>query len=102
MTFSSIQSRVNATALKRLGNKGESDEILLDGTPVNGDFSEPSAQAYLDGVSAEGRTPQIVLPTVEVPAHPRNLIVQVSGRTFSVVEHKPDGFGMSTLLLEVA
>ena len=97
MSFAALQSRVNATALKRLGV-----DVLLDGVTVRADFAAPFAQGYMDGVSAEARAPQIVLDSASVPSSVDGKTVVAGGTTYTVVGHKPDGFGLSTLLLELA
>jgi len=47
--------------------------------------------------------PQIIdwLRYYEEPFDPINLQVSISGRTYKIVEHEPDGTGMSLLRLEV-
>jgi len=97
MSFAALQSRVNATALKRLG-----EDVLLGGVTVRADFSEPYAQGYMDGVSAEARAPQIALDSASVPAAVDGVAVVARGTNYIVVGHKPDGFGLSTLILELA
>jgi len=97
MSFAALQSRVNATALKRLG-----EDVLLDGVTVRADFAEPYAQGYMDGVSAEAMAPQITLESTSVPASVSGKAVVARGTNYTVVGHKPDGFGLSTLVLERA
>ncbi len=97
MSFAALQSRVNATALKRLG-----EDVLLDGVTVRADFAEPYSQGYMDGVSAEARAPQIVLDSASVPANVSGKTVVARSTNYTVVGHKPDGFGLSTLILELA
>lgn len=97
MSFAALQSRVNATALNRLGV-----DVLLDGVTVRADFAVPYAQGYLEGVSAEARAPQITLQSTDVPAAVDGKTVVAGGTNYTVVGHKPDGFGLSTLLLELA
>ncbi len=97
MSFAALQARVNATALKRLG-----EDVLLDGITVRGDFAAPYAQAYMDGVSAEASAPQVTLASAHVPAGVHGKAVVARGTSYTVVSHKPDGFGLSTLILELA
>ena len=97
MSSAALQSRVNATALRRLG-----EDVLLDGVTVRADFAEPYAQAYMDGVSAEARAPQITLESTNVPASVSGKAVVARSTNYTVASHKPDGFGLSTLILELA
>lgn len=97
MSFAALQTRVNTTALRRLG-----EDVLLDGVTVRADFADPYAQAYLDGVSAEAKTPQITLESTNVPAAVDGKAVVARSTNYTVVGHKPDGFGLSTLMLELA
>ena len=97
MSFAALQSRVNATALRRLG-----EDVLLDGVTVRADFAEPYAQGYMDGVSAEARAPQITLESTNVSAAVSGKAVVARSTNDTVASHKPDGFGLSTLILELA
>lgn len=97
MSFAALQSRVNATALKRLG-----EDVLLGGVTVRADFAEPYAQGYMEGVSAEARAPQMTLSSADVPANVDGVAVVARSTNYTVVGHKPDGFGLSTLVLELA
>lgn len=97
MAFADLQNRVNTTALNRLG-----EDIVLDGITVRADFSEPFATGYMEGVSAEARDPQVTLLTSDVPAPVHGKTVTARGKAFQVVSHRPDGFGLSTLMLELA
>ena len=97
MSFADLQTRVNTTALSRLG-----EDVLLDGATVRGDFATPYEQGFLDGVSAEARVPQVTLASAAVPALVHGKTVVARGSNYTVVSHKPDGFGLSTLLLERA
>ena len=102
MSFAALQSRVNTTALRRLG-----EDVLLDGVSVRADFAEPYAQGYMEGVSApsvsaEARAPQITLASSNVPASVNGKAVVARSTNYTVVGHKPDGFGLSTLVLELA
>lgn len=99
MSFSTLQTRVNATALKRLGAGGA---ITLAGNPVTADFCEAYTQAHFDGLAAESRSPQLTLASAEVPGGVRGQTVIVNSTSYTVTSHKPDGFGLSTLTLELA
>lgn len=92
-----LMQRVNTIALARWGAP-----VSVNGTSVQADFCKPGVTGYLGGVSAEATAPQIILLTADVPANPRGKSVVVGADTYTIVEHKPDGFGLSTLLLEPA
>jgi hypothetical protein len=98
MSTLTLQARVNAVVLKRLG-----EDILLDNyLTVRADFVAPYAQPVMDGVSAEALAPQLVLSSADVPAAVRGMAVVAREQKYTVVNHKPDGYGLSTLYLEQA
>ncbi len=103
MSFAALQARVNSRVLTRLGNKGASGIILLDGVEVNADFLTPYAQGMADGMAAEMSEPQLVLASTDVPAGVRGKSVVADGGNYKVAAGpQPDGFGLSTLVLERA
>lgn len=102
MSFAALQTRTNTSALTRLGNKGASGIVTLNAVAVNADFCKAYAQGMADGMGAEMSAPRITLATAEVCASVRGKEVTADGGTYKVVEHHPDGYGMSTLLLEDA
>ena len=55
------------------------------------------------GLSGMASTqPTLTLPTISVPASPVGLPVVVSGGSYLIAAHEPDGTGFSRLLLESA
>ncbi len=46
--------------------------------------------------------PAIELPTAQVPASPYGKAVTVNAVDYTIAEHRPDGTGISVLLLEAA
>ena len=48
------------------------------------------------------RSPPSPLPSAGLPADPVGLTLLISGVSYTVVEHRPDGTGVSILLLELA
>ena len=103
MSFAALQTRVNSRVLTRLGNKGAGGVILLDGIEVNGDFLKPYALGMADGMGAEMSSPQLVLASADVPAGVRGKSVLADGGNYKVAAGpNPDGFGLSTLVLERA
>lgn len=95
MDWTALQSRTNTAALAAFG-----EAITLNGALVRGDFCEPSDQVYLDGVSAVANMPQVIVASGNVPASPVGKTVVARSRSFIVGDARPDGRGMTTLLLE--
>jgi len=98
MTFLDTQiARVNTAVLARLG-----EPVTVNGQSVTGDFAQPWQQGFLEGVSASASQPQVVLADEDVPANPVGLSVVARGGTYTIAEARPDGYGLTTLLLETA
>lgn len=95
MDWTALQARTNAAAVAVFG-----EAITLNGVLVRGDFCEPSDQVYLEGVSAIASTPQLIVVSGDVPASPVGKAVVARGRNFTVGDARPDGRGMTSLLLE--
>jgi hypothetical protein len=63
----------------------------------------PRTVIAYEGLAGMASTmPSLTLPTASVPASPVGKAAVVSGSNYVVVEHQPDGTGVSTLLLERA
>jgi hypothetical protein len=88
---------VNTAALDTFG-----EPVTVDGTSVTGDFAQPWEQGFLGGVSAAASGPQLVLVDDDVPADPVGKTVTARGLNFTIAEARPDGYGLTLLLLEAA
>lgn len=97
MNWAALQTRTNSRALAVFG-----ETITLNGVVVQGDYCDPSDQVYLDGVSAVANVPQVVVASDAVPANPYGKTVVARGRNFTIGDTRPDGRGMTLLLLESA
>lgn len=80
-------------------------DCQINGQAVRGIFDRHYATAMplaaAAGLSAS--SPALTLPTAGLPAEPVDAIVSgLDGASWRVVEHQPDGTGMSVLLLERA
>lgn len=74
---------------------------VVGGVTVRAIYDEPGLASPLGVAGAMSNTPQITLPTASVPAPPYHVAVTVPGQgSFRVIEHIPDGTGISVLLLE--
>lgn len=71
----------------------------LAGLPVVGIFDNEHARADV-GVGFASSAPIFTMPTSAVPVLVDGAVLTVSGASYVVVEHRPDGTGISTLVLE--
>lgn len=92
-----LQDRLNALALSRFGQ-----DVLLNYVTVRADFVAPYAGGTVDGMGVEARQPQVIVVTSSVPENVRGKPIVVNGVNYTVASHQPDGYGLSTLLLELA
>ena len=97
MDWTALQTRTNAAALAAFGG-----DVVLDGLPVRGDFHEPADQVFLDGVSAVATRPQVVVLDADVPDAPVGKRCTANGQQWLVADARPDGCGMTVLMLERA
>lgn len=97
MSIADAFTRLHTTVLARLG-----EPVSLNAVVVQAAFYDPYAQMDLGGVAAASSAPQIALSSADVPANPVGMVVVSRGQNFRVVESKPDGFGLTLLLLESA
>lgn len=95
MDWTALQTRTNAACLAAFG-----ESVLLNGVTVQADYCEPSDEVYLQGVSAVANATQVVVASEWVPAHPVGKTVVARGRIFTVADARPDGRGLTTLMLE--
>ena len=74
----------------------------LDGASVSAIFDNGYARGDVGIAGLAGTAPALTLPTASVPASPVGKAAVVSGTTYTIVAHEPDGTGVSTLILERA
>jgi hypothetical protein len=77
------------------------DDANLAGGPVRGIFDSAYVSAG-EGLGMASTAPAFTLPTAAVPASAVGRLLVVRGVSYAVAEHKPDGTGVSLLLLERA
>lgn len=96
--FAALEARVNRAVFARLSNAA----TTLAGLPVDGIFDK-SYELASGGLAGMASTaPVFTLPTSAVPINPVGRALVISGVAYTVVEHQPDGTGVSLLLLEKA
>jgi hypothetical protein len=102
MTWQQLQEHTNAACMAVFGSALEAlgTQAVLGLVNVEGDFLEPSDQVYLEGASAISNTPQFIMLSSAVPVSVVGLSLSVAGRNFTVGQAKPDGLGLTILLLE--
>lgn len=74
----------------------------LGGSAVVGVFDNEHTVVPAGGFGMSSTQPRLTLPTAQVPADAIGQAVAVAGGAYVVVEHIPDGTGISVLNLEAA
>lgn len=74
----------------------------LGGVAVTGIFDRAYEQANVGMAGMASTSPVFTLPTASVPANPVGTALVTGGVNYFVVEHQPDGTGISLLLMEKA
>ena len=109
--FSALEQRLNASVFKRLSN---AVATFAGGEQVLGIFDEPHLRADVGYMDAASTRPSFTLPTAAIPDGPSwrsffagedgpvDLRLQINGVDYRVIEHEPDGSGVSRLLLQRA
>ena len=78
-------------------------DATLAAAPVRGIFDDDYVDSGLGARGMAGSGPAFTLASAQVPASPYGAALVVPGHgNYSVVEHRPDGTGLSVLLLEKA
>lgn len=77
-------------------------DALLDGVPVRGIFDAGHELAGVGALGMAASLPRLTLPTASVPAGVVGAALVLGTATYTVVEHRPDGTGVSELRLEAA
>jgi hypothetical protein len=82
----------------------QSDEFAVDATlngmAVRGVFDNEFDASSIAVGDIAGSSPGFTLRTVDVPAKPVGKLLVLGAKTYKVVEHRPDGTGVSVLRLE--
>lgn len=76
--------------------------VTVDGAAREAIFD---AEHQLGGLAVAGiaaAQPMLTLPTAHVPASPVGKAAVIGSTTYTIVEHQPDGTGVSRLMLERA
>src|SRR3990167_9548760 len=95
--FAALEARVNQSVFERLAN---AEASLNGGAAVRGIFDNGYAQTSVGIAGMATLSPSFTLATSDVPASPAGASLVVNGATYTVVEHQPDGTGVSVLHLE--
>ena len=73
--------------------------VTLNGVSTPAIFDAAFAVADSGPFGTAGNSPTLTLATADVPANPVGLLVSCAGVGYSIVEHQPDGTGVSLLQL---
>ncbi|MCK5602113.1 hypothetical protein KAR91_09595 [Candidatus Pacearchaeota archaeon] len=73
----------------------------LDGVDIQGIFDAEYFEVDAGGeVGSESTQPGFVCRDSDLPANPRDLVLSVDGTSYTVITPKPDGTGVTALVLE--
>ena len=78
------------------------ETVTLDGVEVAVIFDEAWQIGAVGDAGMMGTAPAAQLPTASVPAAPVGKTFVRGAVSYTVAEHRPDGTGVSTLILERA
>ena len=96
--FAAAQDRVNRACIRHLADASGT----LGGSPVEILF----ARDYVDSLGMSSSMPAATLPSASVPGNVIGMALQINGGNgvgnWRVVESRPDGAGMTVLMLESA
>jgi len=73
--------------------------VTLSGVTKAAIFDAAFALGSVGPFGMASNAPTLTMATADVPANPVGLSVVAGGVTYSIVEHQPDGTGISTLQL---
>lgn len=96
--FGQAIAAMNAAIAPMLGNV----LATIGGVDLPCLFADPATDSSLLGSGIQASDPTLVLATKDVVPGIRGMAVVVNGVNYSVSMHKPNGFGLSTLVLERA
>lgn len=94
MSFATLQSRVNTAVMAKL----LTDAATLDGVAVTGKFDN----AYTDPFGFAGSSPALTCLSADVSTAAQGTAVVVNSVSYTVAAIKPDGTGMTVLVLQEA
>jgi len=95
MNFAALESVANAAVLRHLANA----QVRVAGVTVPGIFSKP-ASVVGTGPGAADTSPTVKLASAGLPADPVDQPIEIDGIPYLVVDHAPDGTGISVLTVE--
>lgn len=96
--FAARQDRLNAAVFRHLSDTAGQ----LDGADVEGIFEDPSVIVGIGYVGLQDTRPTFTLPGESVDDDVEGKLLVIGARTWRVAEHRPDGAGVSVLVLEAA
>lgn len=99
MSFADAETRAAASVMGRMANATAS---FNGGAAASVIFDEAYAMAAAGSLGLASTSPAITIFTSDLPASPEGTPVVVRGVSYTVAEHRPDGAGLSVLLLEKA
>lgn len=100
--FAAIETRVNRRVIDRLSNVA----AVIGGTQVYGVFEMPFELGSVGLAGMATSQPELLVAATDLPAavrqDPAGEPIEVAGRNYRVAESRPDGTGITRLLLEAS
>lgn len=96
--FAALESRCTAAVFKRLANAVGT--FTASGAVVDGIFDAAGTTAMVGDIGMASVAPVFTLPSASVPTSPVGASMTINSVSYVVVQHLPDGTGVSTLVLE--
>ena len=93
--FARIEERTTRAVFAHLANV----EVVIGGVAVACIFDADYDTGVLSEYGVDGVAPVLTLPTARVPVPHFGVVLAIRGTDYKIVSHKPDGTGLSRLVL---
>lgn len=97
MNFRELAAEMDATIFDAL-----TDEVTINGIPVNGMFSAPWLQPQIGRLNTGMIEPQVAVRDADATGVNKGDPVEANGGSYEVVNIEPDGTGVTALILRPA
>ena len=98
MSFEAAENRANASAIERIANA----RALIGAGDFPAIFDDDYSLAAAGPMGESDSSPMVQMLTSDVPDEVVGMSITVRANEYRVTENRPDGAGMSVLLMERA